>query len=345
MVRSRAPLRLGLAGGGTDVSPYSEEYGGAVLNATIDRYAFAFITPSLDRTVRFSASDLGIEECFPLDLEAVAQAQLRLHAAAYRRMVADCADGRPVAATIRTFVDAPAGSGLGSSSALVVALVEAFRRLFDAPLGPYEIAKLAYEVERVDLGLSGGKQDQYAAAFGGVNYIEFLPDTRVIVNPLRIPRSVLNEFESSLVVCFSGVSRDSEQIINRQRKGMVDKAPRTMQSLHRLKTDALEMKLALLRGDIPAMAKILERSWLAKKETASGITTETIEALHDAAIRTGAWAGKISGAGGGGFMMFVVSPENRLAVIRALNQAGGQAEGVQLASEGVESWIAPPRYS
>ena len=124
-IRSRAPLRLGLGGGGTDVSPYSEDFGGAILNATIDRYAYAFVEASRDWRIRFIAADLGIEESFPLDMDAVAGAQLQLHAAVYRRMVAEFAGGRPLAVTVRTSVDAPAGSGLGSSSALVVAMVEA----------------------------------------------------------------------------------------------------------------------------------------------------------------------------------------------------------------------------
>ena len=296
-IRGRAPLRLGLAGGGTDVSPYSEDFGGAILNATIDRYAYAFIEPSPDWKVRFIAVDLNIEECFPLDMEAIASARLRLHAAVYRRMIADWAGGRPVAITVRTSVDAPAGSGLGSSSALVVALVEVFRALLEVPLGPYEVAHTAYEIERIDVGLAGGKQDQYAAAFGGINFIEFMAGDRVIVNPLRISHAVQSELETSLVTCFSGVSRRSEDIIDQQREGMNRKYARTLESLHQLKSDALEMKQALLRGNIDQMAEVLGRSWLAKKETAAGVTTEEIDRLHGVAINAGALAGKVSGAG------------------------------------------------
>jgi len=339
--RSRAPLRLGLAGGGTDVSPYSEDFGGAILNATIDKYAFAFIEYSRDWKVRFIAADLDIEDCMPLDLEAVASARLALHAAVYRRMIAQFANGRPLAITVRTSVDAPAGSGLGSSSALVVAMVEAFCTLLDVPMGPYEVAHLGFEIERIDLGLAGGKQDHYAATFGGINYVEFMKDDRVIVNPLRIRGSVLYELETSLITCFSGVSRRSEQIIDQQRRGMKEKSERTLDNLHRLKADALEMKQALLRGDINLMAEVLKRSWVAKKETAAGVTTTEIESLVDVAIRAGAMAGKVSGAGGGGFIMFLVPPEQRLKVIQALNAVGGQAEGVHLTTEGAHSWICP----
>ena len=340
-IRSRAPLRLGLAGGGTDVSPYSEEYGGAILNATIDRYAFAFIEPSQDWKIRFIAVDLEVEEVFPLDLDAIGGARLKLHAAVYRRMVREFAGGRPLAVTVRTSVDAPAGSGLGSSSALVVALVEAFRALLNVPLGPYEIAHLAFEIERIELALAGGKQDQYAAAFGGMNFIEFLPRDKVIVNPLRVPRSTLNELETSLIICFTGASRRSEDIIEQQRMGMIRKSAKTLDGLHQLKADAVEMKQAFLRANIVEMARILNRSWDAKKETASGVSTDYIEKVRKIAFEKGALAGKVSGAGGGGFIMFMVPPERRVSIIRALNDAGAPSSGVQFTTVGAESWTLP----
>ena len=340
-IRARAPLRLGLAGGGTDVAPYCEEFGGAVLNATIDRYAFAFIEPSSDGHVHFIASDLETRERHAPDLDAIGNAGLVLHRAVCRRMVRAYGSGQIPRVTVRTLVDAPAGSGLGSSSALVVALVEAWRALLKVPLGPYEVAHLAYEIERIDLGLSGGKQDHYAAAFGGTNYIKFMAGDRVIVNPLRISREILSELETSLVVCFTGVSRRSEEIIDQQRAGMTQKSQRTLDSLHQLKTDALEMKQALLRGDIARMAAVLDHSWTAKKQTAGGISTGKIEALHAVAMQAGALAGKVSGAGGGGFMMFLVPPEKRLDLLKALRAAGGDSEGVKLTAVGAESWTMP----
>jgi D-glycero-alpha-D-manno-heptose-7-phosphate kinase len=330
---------LGLAGGGTDVSPYSDEYGGAVLNATIDRYAFAFIEPSTDQSVHFVAADLEVEEVFPLDLAAIADARLKLHSAVYRRMLGEFGGGQPLAIRIHTSVDAPPGSGLGSSSALVVALVEAFRAVLNVPLGPYEIAQLAFQIERIDLALAGGKQDQYAAAFGGLNFIEFLPGARVIVNPLRISRPVLNELETSLVICFSGVSRRSDEIIGQQVQGMSSRSVRTLNSLHQLKLDSVDMKQALLGANIPEMGRILNRSWAAKKETAIGVTTQQIDDLSILAFEQGAIGSKISGAGGGGFIMFIVPPERRVNIIRALNQFGATASGVQLTSVGAESWM------
>jgi D-glycero-alpha-D-manno-heptose-7-phosphate kinase len=337
-IRARAPLRLGLAGGGTDLSPYCDEHGGAVLNVTIDRYAYAFIEWSEDRSVQFVAPDIDTEERFPCDLGAIGAATLRLHAGVYERMMRQYNGGRPMPLKITSYVDAPPGSGLGSSSALVVALVEAFRTLLELPLGLYDVAHLAHAIERVDLGLAGGKQDQYAAAFGGANFIEFLADERVIVNPLRVPRSVINELETSLVTCFTGVSRRSDIIIAEQQRRMTANAAGALAGLHQLKSDAIDMKQALLRGEIRHMAEILNNSWAAKKRTADGISSGPIEQLYATAMAHGALAGKVSGAGGGGFLMFIVPPQQRVALIRALNAGDTTASGVHFTSDGAESW-------
>jgi D-glycero-alpha-D-manno-heptose-7-phosphate kinase len=337
-VRARVPLRLGLAGGGTDLSPYCDEFGGAVLNATIDRYAYAFIEPSPDGRLHFIAPDIRADESFPAAAEAFADATLRLHAAVTRRMCGEFAGGRVPAVRITSFVDAPPGSGLGSSSALVVALVEAFTALLGLPLGPYDVAHLAWQIERLDLGLAGGKQDQYAATFGGINFIEFFAADRVIVNPLRVAPAIRNELETAMVICFSGISRRSEQIIVEQQRGMQGPDGGNLDDLHRLKADALEMKLALLRGEIGRMAEVLGRSWQAKKRTAGGVSTGRIDELFARAQEAGATAGKVSGAGGGGFMMFMVPPSRRFAVLRALAEAGAEASGVHFTTEGAESW-------
>jgi D-glycero-alpha-D-manno-heptose-7-phosphate kinase len=319
------------------LSPYCDEFGGAVLNATIDRFAYAFISPRDDGKVVFRARDLGREEA----LEAAPRlpgAALLLHRGVYERMVRDHHGGEAIAATITTTVDAPLGSGLGASSALVVALVEAFRELFGAPLGPYDVARLAFAVERLDLGLVGGRQDQYAAAFGGANFMEFLAGDRVIVNPLRVSDSARNEFESSLVICFSGRSRDTTAIIERQTAAIADHSSRTIAAMDRLKADAIEMKTALLAGDVYRMARILNDSWHTKQMTARGITTAGIDELYNIAIANGALAGKVSGAGGGGFLMFIVPPEDRLGLLDVLAAAGMSAAPVKFTNRGCETW-------
>jgi len=334
--RARAPLRLGLAGGGTDLSPYCDEFGGAVLNVTIDRYAFASIVARDDGQVVFEADDLGLVDRF--DSSAVNGTALKLHQGVYRRMIDEFNHGEPVPMTLKTTVDAPAGSGLGSSSALVVAMVDAMRTVLGAPLGQYDVAHLAFEIERIDLGLSGGRQDQYAAAFGGINFIEFLAGDRVIVNPLRAGTDIVRELESSIVICFSGASRQSATIIDQQKSAMRAKEARALDAMHQLKRDATEMKQSLLVGDIQRMAEILGHSWKAKQATAKAVANERLHHLYDVAMENGALAGKVSGAGGGGFMFFLVYPENRFRLVAALNAAGAAASPTKFTSQGCETW-------
>ncbi|UJX46447.1 GHMP kinase [Xanthobacter sp. YC-JY1] len=337
-VRARAPLRLGLAGGGTDLSPYCDEHGGNVLNATIDRFAYAHIRVNRIGALVLRARDVGTEEVLEPSLDHPITEGLMLHRAVYTHMMKTYCDGVALPLTMSTTIDVPAGSGLGASSALVVALIEAFTYALGLPLGPYDVAKLAFDIERKQLGLAGGRQDQYSAAFGGLNFIEFLPSDRVIVNPLRIRREHLNEFEASLVICFSGQSRRSDTIIKEQVAGLKQMDAKTIENMHKLKQDAIDMKLALLRGDIRATADILGRSWTSKKATAAGIATEQVDKLYDIAIASGAWAGKVSGAGGGGFLMFLTDPENRYQLIGALNEAGGLASAVKFSMDGAEGW-------
>jgi D-glycero-alpha-D-manno-heptose-7-phosphate kinase len=340
-IRSRAPLRLGLAGGGTDLSPFCDDHGGAVLNCTIDRYAYAFLASRTDGKLVFRADDIEADEEHAFGAPVPTDGGMLLHRGVYNRFLAMGGLERLGGLTVTTTVDAPAGSGLGSSSALVVALCEGFREISAAPLGLYDIARTAFEVEREDLMLAGGKQDQYAAAFGGVNFIEFLDRGRVIVNPLRLSRDVLSELETSLIACFSGVSRESARIIDQQTSNIRTANDDALAGLFALKGMAQDMKGKLVAGDIPGVAAILAESWAAKKRTAAAISTGQIDMLMDAGLGAGAYAGKVSGAGGGGFVMFLSPPDRRLKVIKALRAAGGEASPVHLTHAGVETWHVP----
>lgn len=340
-VRARAPLRLGLAGGGTDVAPYCEDFGGAVLNITIHRFAYAFIELRDDSKVEFRSSDLGLTEALDAVPHITDQTTMLLHKGVYNRIVRDYLGGQSLPMTLTTHADAPAGSGLGTSSSIVVALVDAFRQLLDLPLGRYDVARLAYEIERIDLGLAGGQQDQYAAAFGGANFIEFLGGDRVVVNPLRLRSGVFDELEASMITCFTGQSRESASIIAEQSRNMAAKTDSVIGALHQLKADAISMKSALLSGNIPEIAEIMERSWQAKKRTASSISNAKIEELYDFSIQNGAIAGKVSGAGGGGFVIFISTPENRPSLIEKLRAHGADAQAVQFTTIGSETWTKP----
>jgi len=342
IVRSRAPLRLGLAGGGTDVSPFCDQHGGAVLNATVDMHAYTIIEPTDDGKVVFTAADIGDTWEAPADSEIVIAQPLILHRAVYRRVVRQFNAGRPLACHITTYCDAPPGSGLGTSSTVVVSLLKGFVEWLNLPLGEYEIAQLAFEIERVDAALHGGRQDQYAATFGGVNFMEFYEKNRVIVNPLRIKNWILSELESSIVLFDSGVSRSSAAIIDEQTKNVTSGTGPSLEAMHELKVDAIGMKECLLKGNIPGLGEFMRRSWVAKKKLAASVTNKHIEHVYDAGIGAGAYAGKVSGAGGGGFIMFLVDPVRRVEVVRTLEKEEGRVMTCHFTKIGTEGWKIDP---
>lgn len=336
--RARAPLRLGLAGGGTDVSPYCDIYGGYVLNAAIDRYAYAVIKTLDEPVVRFIATDQRIDTVelpkSPLALDG----KLNLHKAVYNYIIQNFNDGKPIPLELSTFCDAPAGSGLGSSSTLVVAMIRAFAELLNLPLDDYTIAQMAHQVERVDCGLMGGRQDQYSATFGGFNFMEFYADERAVINPLRIKNWIICELESSLVLYFTGVSRESANIIADQSGNVHSGATDALEAMHGIKREALVMKECLLRGDFQGLVKSMCLGWENKKRSAKTVSNPQIDAIYDATIQAGALAGKVSGAGGGGFMWFFVPTEKRMDVIRTLNGFGGQVSNCHFTKHGTQAW-------
>jgi D-glycero-alpha-D-manno-heptose-7-phosphate kinase len=337
-VRSRAPLRLGLAGGGTDVSPYCDTYGGLVLNATIDRYCYATVEPTADGAIEFRAPDIGVIDNMAGGDDADDSNRLPLHRAIYERVTRDFELGTP-GVRLTTISDAPPGSGLGSSSTLVVSAVEALREYFALPLGEYDVARLAFEIEREDYGQAGGSQDQYAATFGGFNVMEFGAAGRVIVNPLRIKESTLRELEASIVLFHTGASRNSADIIARQTTYISSGASSQLAATHKLKEEAVAMKEALLKGDLVQFAEVLDRGWQAKKQLAEGISNSRIEEYIDVARRAGALAGKVTGAGGGGYILFLADPVRRPEVIRALEDlCSGAVQPTHFVSEGAVAW-------
>ncbi|MBO9646126.1 MAG: dehydrogenase [Pseudacidovorax sp.] len=337
VARARAPLRLGLGGGGTDVSPYCDQYGGEVLNVTIDKYAYATVCAAEHGTVRLTAADSG--RVWQGAAEPVLQRQqgLDLHVGVYNRVVRDFMGGQPLAVDVITHSEAPPGSGLGSSSTMVVALLQAFCEYLSLPLGEYDIASLAHDIERVDLGMAGGKQDQYAATFGGMNFMEFYAD-RVIVNPLRMKAELKAELESSVVLFYTGVSRESAAIIAEQTDHIRRRDSAPLEAMHRVKAEARAMKEAVLTGNLEAFAQSMRTGWEEKKKLARSISNAAIDEVYDAAMAAGALAGKVSGAGGGGFMMFVAELSRRPEVMRCLQRFNGQVFTCNFTERGAHSW-------
>lgn len=338
IIRSKAPLRLGLAGGGSDVSPYSDLYGGLILNATINLYAYCTIEETNDGYITINAYDSDCHQKLPVtQYLSLDDHQAVLFKGVYNRIVRDFGlDTQGFEVT--TYNDAPAGSGLGTSSTMVVSILKAFVEWQNLPLGDYEIARLAYEIERIDLGLSGGKQDQYAAAFGGFNFMEFLKNDMVIVNPLKVKRWIADELESNLVLYFTGKSRSSASIIEEQKKNTTSGNQKSIDAMHRIKQSAVDMKLALLKGDMEELARIVGRGWEDKKKMANAISNPVIEEAFEVAIKAGAKTGKVSGAGGGGFIMFFVNPARKKTVIDALSKLNGFTMPFNFTEGGAHGW-------
>lgn len=319
------------------MSPYSDIFGGLILNATINLYAYTTIEETDDGLITIQSYDSDYFESFPLTKVIPIDNKASLIKGTYNRVVKDF--NIPLKSfKITTYNDAPAGSGLGTSSTMVVSILKAFVEWHGLPLGDYEIARLAYEIERKDLRLSGGKQDQYAAAFGGFNYMEFLPQDVVIVNPLKVKRWILDELEASIVLYFTGRSRSSAQIIDEQKKNTEKGNTKSVEAMHRIKQGAVDMKLAVLKGDMNAFCKVLGQNWEDKKQMANAITNPVIEEAFEIAIKAGAKSGKVSGAGGGGFIMFFVEPTRKKEVVDALKKLDGFVMPFNFTEGGAHGW-------
>ena len=337
IIRSKAPLRIGLAGGGTDVSPYLDLFGGAILNATIDLYAYASLEPLATDGIEFVIDGTPKKWSGPSIEKLPLVPGFELFIGVYNRISAQFNTG-PLSFRLTSFIEAPQGSGLGTSSTIVVSLIGAFVEWLKLPLGPYDIAHLAYEIERIDLGMSGGKQDQYAATFGGVNFIEFLANDKVIVNPLPLRREVYNELEFNILLFYTATQRESANIIDEQVRNVKSKNEKSVEAMHRLKEQATQMKEALLKGELHRTGEILNFGWQNKKQMATSITNDLVDKIYTTALEHGATGGKISGAGGGGFMFFFCPGVTKVTVGKALEALGGRVQPFKFTNKGLDTW-------
>jgi len=334
--RARAPLRISLCGGGTDVTPYPEEHGGMVLSATINQYAYASLRPRRDSRLTLASLDYDVVARYDHPRRMKLDGNLDLIKAVVRAFkVRRGAD-------LWVHSDAPPGSGLGSSSTLVVALIGVMSEWLGRPMPSYDVAELAYRIERVDLGLAGGRQDQYASAFGGFNFIEFNADGTV-VNPLRIRSDVLNELEYRLLLCYMGQTRQSAKIIERQTAAYRAGQASVVEALHRLKGETLEMKKALLLGKVDALGELLHQAWESKKKLDEGISNSRVDQLYRLARREGAIGGKMPGAGGGGYFLLLTRFDRKHRVAAVLEKHGGQVVPFQFERRGLVTWASGAR--
>jgi len=331
IVRAKAPLRISFGGGGTDVSPYPEERGGAVISATIDKYAYCSLAARDDESVNVTSLDYDLVTKYPLNDKLEYDGKLDLVKAATKVM------GIKNGVNLFLHSDMPPGSGLGTSSTMTVALVGALGHWLKLPFGEYDVAELAYSIERQEAGIKGGKQDQYAASFGGFNFIEFL-GTTTIVNPLRVKNEILNELEYRLMLCYTGKTRLSAGIINDQVRGYTEKKEDVVRALDETKALAIAMKNALLLGQTDEFGSLLNQAWLSKKKFTPKMTDTHIDELYDVARQNGAIGGKLLGAGGGGYLLLLCEFDKRHIVAQKLEEHGGKVVNFAFEFNGLQTW-------
>lgn len=333
LLRAKAPLRVSFAGGGTDVAPFPEQEGGRVLAATINRYAHASLRPRTDREIRVHSADYGVRVNYGVDDPMLFGGKLDLVTAAISQIGSRTNGGYD----LFLHSAAPPGSGLGSSSTVMVALVGLLKEYHHLSLTDYEVASLAHRIEREDLGIKGGLQDHYAATFGGFNYIEFNGDG-VLVNPLRIPEDTIHELEHNMLLCYTGMTRASHAIIEDQTARMVGGKADTLEGLRMQRELAVEMKDALLRRRLHHFGELLDTAWDYKKRMSPHITNSFIDKIYDEAMKAGAIGGKVTGAGGGGHMLFYCEFERKYLVAQKLIELGATVTDFSFDHAGMTTW-------
>lgn len=331
IVRAKAPLRISFGGGGTDVPPYPEEKGGAVLSATIDKYAYCSLTVRDDKLVNVTSLDYDLVTKYPLNDKLEYDGKLDLVKAATKVM--EIENG----VDLFLHSDMPPGSGLGTSSTMTVALVGALGHWLKLPFVEYDVAELAYRIERQEAGIKGGKQDQYAASFGGFNFIEFLGKTTV-VNPLRVKNEILNELQYRLMLCYTGKTRLSAGIIDDQVRGYTENREGVVHALDETRKLAINMKNALLLGQIDEFGTLLHQGWQSKKRFSTRITDPNIDKLYDVAQQNGALGGKLLGAGGGGYLLLLCEFDKRHILAQKLEEHGGKVVNFAFEFNGLQTW-------
>ncbi len=331
VIRGRAPLRISFGGGGTDVAPFCDEQGGAIIGSTINKYAYCSIVPREDDQIIVHSLDYDMTVKYNTNENYVYDGKLDLVKAALKAM--DIRQGCEVFLQC----DAPPGSGLGTSSTIMVALLSAMARWKGISMDSYALADLAYQVEREDLKIDGGYQDQYLAAFGGFNFIEFHGRNNVVVNPLRIRKEILNELQYNLLLCYTGKIHVSANIIKDQVENYTKEEP--FRAMCEVKALAYAMKDELLKGNLLTFGKLLDYGWQSKKKMSDKITNPQVDALYEEAKKAGAVGGKLLGAGGGGYLLIYCPYNAKHEVAAHLEAAGGQLADWNFELRGALSWV------
>ena len=332
--RSKAPLRLGLGGGSSDLPDWVKEHGGNVLNATINKYVYVTLIPKHgENGTTINSSDYKTSITYPGDMKLPYDGDLDLVKAVINRVrVISKQDELNCELYIRS--DAPPGAGLGTSSTVVVAVLTAFLEALNIRLNNYEIAKLAWEIEREDMDMAGGYQDQYAATFGGVNFMEFRSHDDIVINPLRLTKTVINELQHNILLCYTGMVHTSADIIKEQNADKLDKGL----CVGHIKNIAVQMKDCLLRNELDEFGMLLSSEWNYKKRLSPKATNSTLEKMEQEAINSGAVGLKITGAGGGGMFIIYTDWRKKKKIAEKMQELGCQIWDFTITKTGFETW-------
>jgi len=332
IIRSKAPFRVSFGGGGTDMPPYCTEHGGCVISTTIARYIYISIESRDDEKVRVFSINYNKEILFDVgDRDYTGDFEL------FKGVinVLNINDGF----NITVYSDLPAGSGMGGSSSLCVALIGAFNELYNFKLNKHEIASKACDIERVELKQKGGYQDQFAAAYGGFNFIEFANGIKV--SPIKTTEEMINELQYRLILCYVGGSHFSSNIQDEVLKGYEFEKKSFMEAMQDLKDVAYSMRKIIESKDISQLNKFgefLHKGWLAKKSLSSKISNKNIENFYLTSRKYGVLGGKLLGAGGGGHLLLFSNPEKKYNVIKELEKIGGKIVNFHFNPKGLEVW-------
>ena len=333
--KAKSPVRISFAGGGTDLTTYFYKEQGAVLNSTINKFSNAVLQKRQDEKIIIYSDDLKQKVEVENVSELVFDGKLDLIKSVIKLLNPD------FGFELFTYSDVPIGSGLGGSAVQLSAIIGAFNNFRENKFNDYEIAELAFHAERVELGLAGGWQDQYATVFGGFNFMEFKDDEN-IVNPLRISDDIVNELEDSLILCYSGITHNSGNIHNDQKENMNKVEQQKYAQLS--KDIASEMKSRLLKGRLDDFGELLHKAWTLKKTFSSKITTPFLDEIYTYALAQGALGGKLLGAGGGGYFLFYVKTFNKIQLVNALKEKGLTIDTFTFDTQGLRSWITKEKY-
>jgi len=317
MLIVRSPVRISFGGGGTDLPSYYERFGGAVLNATINKYFYTILGSRPDRTIQIISSDLRVCETWrglsAMDIEG---SGLEIPVAVLKKL------DREIYVDLFLASEIPPGTGLGSSASVCVNVLKTLTNYLQVPLSKYDLAERAFDIARNVLQHRVGKQDEYAAAFGGLNFIEFQTDGTSCVQPLDPHPATMTELQNNLLLFFTGAAHHSWSILAEQERATAEQSQRPLGALHEIKDLAYRMRDQLRAGKLEAFGAMLHESWLAKKRISSKISNSHIDAIYDLAIKNGAAGGKITGAGGGGFLLLYCESPNHERVRQALTGKG-----------------------